>query len=235
MTSPASVQTTFSSLSAQARFNMIEGQLRPNGIRDERILSVMETMSRELFVPPVLAGVCYVDDELTVVPGHRILRPLVTARLIQSAEINQDDVVLDIAGASGYSAAILVGMAKKVVALESDDAIADGMRQTLASVDVTGVKVVAGKLREGCKAEGPFDVIIINGGVEEIPNTLFDQLAEGGRLVTVFRRMAPANAAHTGELRVYKKVHSVMAERSVIDATASLLPEFAQAKVFTFE
>lgn len=234
MTNAHAAPQTTSYDSAAARFNMIEGQLRPNGIRDERVLGAMENLPRHAFVPPNMAGYCCVDEELKVLSGRWLLRPLVTARLVQNAAVEATDTVLDIAGATGYSAAILSGMAHKVIALEDDEALAQGARLTLESLACSNVEVVVGKRNEGWKSAAPYNVIIINGAVEVIPAALIEQLAEGGRIVTVFRSYGTAHAAHISEIRVYHKIRGELAFRSIIDATANLLPDFIEPKTFIF-
>ena len=219
---------------AAMRINMIEGQLRPNGIKTESILSAMETLPRERFVPPTVASVCCIDEELPVSGARYLLRPLVLARLIQAAAITSQDRVLDIGAATGYTASILSGMAQEVVALESDPKLAERAVANFAALNTSNVYIAEGDLRNGLKDKGPYNVILIEGGVEAVPTALFDQLAEGGRLVTVVRHYGTANASYTGELTVFEKNRGVVSTVVVSDASASLLAEFVKPRVFTF-
>ena len=216
------------------RLNMIEGQLRPNGIKDERILSAMETLPRERFVPPQLAGICCIDNELTVWPGRSLLRPLVLARLVQAAAIGANDRVLDVGTMTGYSAVLLAQLAKEVVALESEDSLTNMAATNITALGALNAALVSGKLSEGWKAKAPYNAIIIQGGVEFVPETLFEQLAEGGRLVAVMRHYGAAHAAHTGEIIVHEKIRGAITKRSLADASASLLADFARPRAFTF-
>lgn len=216
------------------RLNMVEGQLRPNGIKDERILCAMESLPRERFVPQQLAGIAYIDEELSLSPRRALLRPLVLARLVQGASIQAEDIVLDIGSLSGYSSALLAHMAKKVIALENDKSMSDAANSTLMMLGLKNVEAASGPLQEGWRAHAPYNVIILNGSIEVLPEPLTEQMAEGGRLVTVFRHYGPGQAAHTGEVRLYQKINGHISHRVMADATATLIPEFARIQTFKF-
>jgi protein-L-isoaspartate(D-aspartate) O-methyltransferase len=219
---------------AAARLNMIEGQLRPNGVRDEKILSLLETLPRELFVPERLAGVAYMDESLPVAPGRFLLPPMVLARLLQAAAIGRDDKALDIAPATGYSTAALAKLAAQVVAVESDADLQRWTAGVLAALEIANVEVRLAPMQQGWKTQAPYDVIFINGAVDSVPDNLLLQLKDGGRLVTVVRHYGAAHAAHTGEARLYERSGETVTYRALFDANVALLPGFAADAVFEF-
>lgn len=219
---------------AAARQNMIDGQLRPNGINNPRLLDVIEATPRELFMAPPDRGVCCVDTEIHVSRDRVMLRPLVQARLLQRAEILPTDKVLDIACASGYSTALLARLANRVVAVEENADMARLASANLADAKVGNVQVHTGALQEGRAADGPYNVIIINGAIEFVPGVLADQLAEGGRLVAVVRQDAVEGFSFTSQIVVYTKISGVLQPRSIIEATASTLVAFQKPRTFVF-
>jgi protein-L-isoaspartate(D-aspartate) O-methyltransferase len=219
---------------AAARLNMIEGQLRPNGVRDERILSAMESLPRERFVPPPLSGIACIDEELPVSASRFLLRPMVLARLVQAANITTQDRVLDIGSGTGYSTGLIAGLAKEVIALEADANLQKLAASNLEALGIHNVEFHTCPLGPGLPSGAPYNVILVNGGMEIMPEVLLAQLAEGGRLVAVVRHYGPAHAAHTGEARLYERRRGQTAHRVLFDATAELLPDFAAPKTFSF-
>ncbi len=219
---------------ATARFHMVEGQVRPNNVRDPRILEAMGRLPRERFVPPPLTGIAYSDEDVQVAPNRWLLEPMVLARLLQGAEIGPSDRVLDVGPATGYSTAVIAAMAGACVAVEVDPALQGQAAANLDGLGISNAEVRLGKLTEGWKAGAPYDVIFINGGVEAIPETLSAQMKEGGRLVAVVRRYGPARASHTGEARLYEKLRGALSCRPLFDAHAPLLPGFEVPVGFVF-
>lgn len=217
-----------------ARFNMVEGQIRPNKVVDNRLLDVIGALPREIFVPPAMTGIAYIDEDLQVAPGRFLLEPMVLARLLESAALQPSDRVLEIAPATGYSTAVIASLAKEVVAVESDASLKMLAVSNLGSVQIINAEVIQGAMADGHKAKAPYDVIFINGGVEYVPDVLFSQLAEGGRLLTVVRQYGAAHAAHTGEARIYESTRRHVSYRSLFDANVKLLPGFSLPKTFVF-
>ena len=207
---------------------MISGQIRPNKVNDPRVIEAFEATPREVFVPKGLKEVAYVDGELEVAPGRFILEPMVLARLISAAKIEAEDVVLDIGCATGYSAAILSRLANVVVAIEQDPALVELATENLAKLEIENAAVIERTLCEGCLKQGPFNVIMMAGGVEEIPKVLTDQLAEGGRLVTVKIENG------IGRGHIITKTESKLAELDIFDAQAHLLPGYKKTRSFKF-
>jgi len=219
---------------AVARYNMVESQLRPNKVRNAQVLEAMGKIPREMFVPTPLTGIAYIDEDLQVGTGRYLLEPMVLARFLEEADIKSTDRVLDIAPASGYSTAILAALALEVVAVERDPAL---IQQTVGNCDrlkLTNVSVQLGPLTDGWKASAPYDVIIVNGAADHVPNILSSQLAEGGRLLIAIRRFGPAQAAHKTEARFYERIHGTLSSRTLFDANVKVLPGFEAKPVFSF-
>lgn len=219
---------------AAARHNMIEGQIRPNKVRDERVLDTLENLPRELFVPERLAGVAYIDENLPVAPGRFLLPPMILARMLEESRIKPADTVLDIAPATGYSTAALAKLAGHVTAVESDAELQRCATALLASLEIHNAEVRLAPMQQGWKTAAPYDVIFINGAVDLVPDNLLLQLKDGGRMVVVVRHYAIADAAHTGEVRLYVRSGEVVDYRPLFDANAALLPGFAADQKFSF-
>lgn len=208
-----------------ARENMIESQVRPNGITDRRLIDAMAAVPREQFVPAHLKPLAYMDEDIALVAGEGnsrryLLEPMAYARMVQAARISADDLVLDIGAGSGYSAAVLSHLAQMVVAVESDAGLAKAANENLLRLEVSNVALVEAPLKTGYAAEAPYNAIIINGRVEEVPEMLLDQLADGGRLVAV------VGATDMARARVYTRSGNQIADRDVFDASIPALAEF---------
>lgn len=212
-------------MSAAARLHMIDSQIRPSDVTDPRLLAAFEAVARENFVPRAARAVAYAEVPVEVAPGRFLLEPRCFAKLLQLAKIGPEDRVLDVGCATGYSSAVLARLAGKVVALEQD---ADLLRIASEGLVNTGVTLVQGALIEGAKMEGPFDVIIVEGAIEQTPETLLSQLNEGGRLVAVIQDGA------AGRATLFVKEHGSIGHRAVFDAAAPLLAGFKKALGFIF-
>src|SRR5262245_17500852 len=182
---------------ATARRMMVDGQVRTSDVTDLRIIAAMQELPRERFVPESMRALAYLDFDLPVTAdagARRMLKPMVLAKLIQAVDIDRQARVLDVGCGSGYSAALLARLATSVVALEDDPALAEQARNTLRSLEVANVEVVTGPLPEGWRGGAPYDVILLNGATEVVPERLLHQLGSGGRLVGVAGR-PPASKA----------------------------------------
>ena len=218
-----------------ARLNMVEGQLRTNKVTDEAVLEGFLTTPRERFVPLQLRGIAYVDDDIPLGNGRVLMEPLVLARLLQVAAIGKQSKVLEIGCATGYATAILAKLAATVVAVESDKALAAAARANLAALGLGNVQLQEAPLADGWRAGAPYDVILINGGVAEIPAAIEDQLAEGGRLVTVTEGDSAApSEARCGRAVLMTRAEGKLSSRPVFDATVEMLPGFARRPAFVF-
>ncbi len=213
---------------------MIESQLRPNRVTNPRLLQAFHRTPRELFVPPSQRPLAYMDAALRVEAARKggaaryLLAPMVLARLIQIAAVKETDRVLDVAPATGYSTAILARLAREVVALEHDAGLAAIARDALAAEGLENVKQVTGEFAEGSPDDAPFDVILVNGRVEEAPEKLLGQLAEGGRLVAI------VGGETASEARLFTKIGGSVQSVADLDAGAPLLPGFEKKPQFVF-
>jgi len=213
-------------MSESARFNMVEAQIRTSNVTDPRILAAISAVAREKFVPTAARALAYADVPVAVAQGRYLLDPRSFAKLLNLAQITATDRVLDVGCGTGYSSAVLARMAADVVALEQDADLVRIASELLATA-VGKVEVVQGGLIEGAKGLGPYDVIFVNGAIEQVPETLLSQLAEGGRLVTVIK---------DGQSRawLFLKQNGQVGKRPDFDADVPLLAGFKKAMGFVF-
>lgn len=214
---------------ALSRRNMVDGQLRPNAVTHPGVLAAMGQIPREAFLPSSLRAVAYVDEALPLPGGRSVLAPLVLARLIQALQPRTSDKALIVGAGAGYGAAILATMTDKAVALESDPALLAHARVALPGVAGARVTVVEGALAAGWKSGAPYDAILIEGEIADLPSALTDQLADGGRLVAVQARADGSTAACLA-LRTGNSV----SQRLLFDATAGRLPGLDRTPKFEF-
>ena len=212
-----------------ARIHMIESQLRPNKVVDDRVLRAFASIRRELFVPEHLRQVAYVDEDLPLGGGRYLMEPRIAARLIQAAEIEPTDAALVVGAGTGYEAALIAGLTRNVVALEEDPDLARRARAALVEHAIAAVSVVEAPLHEGYRPRAPFDVILFGGAVAEVPTDILPQLADGGRLLAVVR---PGNAV--GRAILATRTGGVLARRAIFDASSPILPSFLPKPVFEF-
>jgi protein-L-isoaspartate(D-aspartate) O-methyltransferase len=213
---------------AAARRHMVDSQIRPNKVTDERIMEAMGVIPRERFVPPALKGVAYVDEDIEIAPGRYLMEPQVLARLIQAAEIEPTDAVLEIGCATGYASAVLSHLAESVVAVESDPRLVEIASATLAELDITNVAVVAGKLDDDYSRQGPFGLVFIDGAVERVPDHWLKAIGDKGRLVVV------EIINGVGRAVLYTKVAGVPGRRILFDARVPVLEGFRREASFVF-
>lgn len=219
---------------AAARLHMVEGQLRPNRVNDAALLDAFLTVPREEFVPPALRGSAYVDDDLPLGAGRRLMEPMVLARLLQLAAPGKSDKALEVGCGTGYGAALLAQLAGQVTALECEPRLAEAARARLAALNCANARVVEGPLAAGWRAEAPYDVILLGGAVGAVPPALAEQLAEGGRLVGVILAPDGGIATGPGQAFLMTRAEGVLSSRPVFDAGAALLPGLEPAPSFVF-
>jgi protein-L-isoaspartate(D-aspartate) O-methyltransferase len=205
---------------------MVDGQIRTTDVTDLRVISAMLEVPRERFMQPASVSLAYLDLDVPVGGGRRLLRPMVLAKLIQAAELEAGDCVLDVGCATGYGAALLGRIAGDVVALEQDTGLAKTAGDSLLSQP--NVSVVTGTLAEGWAQNAPYDVVVLEGATEIVPHALCQQLKNGGRLVCVL------GAGPGSKAMLYTRSSGEVGGRPVFDATAALLPGFAETPVFAF-
>ncbi|WP_417581677.1 protein-L-isoaspartate O-methyltransferase family protein [Pelagibacterium sp.] len=213
---------------SRARRTMVDNQLRTSGITDWRILDAMNRIPRERFVPDTHAGFAYSDEPIALSPTRTMASPADFARLVQLAEVSSQDVVLDVACGTGYSAAVLSLLANAVVALESDEVLAGRANDILSDLDIGNAAAVAGPIENGVAKEAPFDVIIVEGAVDMVPQAFLAQLRDGGRLVAV---IGSGNAAVAN---LFIKTGNDVAPQPSFNASIPVLGRFAPAPDFVF-
>ena len=213
---------------AAARRNMVDCQILPNRVTEQRLIEALGTVPREAFVPTEFKGVAYVDEAIPLSGGRYLMEPLVTARLIQAAEPKAQDLALVIGCGTGYGAAVLSHLAGTVVAVESDGGLAKEANQILSGLGMDTVAVMEGHLEKGYRKQAPYDVIFFDGAVADVLEAISSQLAEGGRLVAVVSKDG------LGKARLLTWHHDQVSSREVFDASTPLLPGFERSESFVF-
>ena len=223
---------TIAGNSADLRRMMVDCQVRPYDVTDQAVLAALLAVSREKFVGAENAAIAYSDAALTIKGGsehRRLLAPMVQARLLQAADLTASCRALDVAGGAGYSAAVLARLAGSVVALESDAEFSRRANGLFAETGITNATAVTGALEAGVAAQGPFDVILVNGLVEAGLQTLLSCLAPGGRLLAILK--APGQ---TGKAMRFDAIGGKFGQRSLFDASGAVLGPFAGKPAFAF-
>jgi len=215
-----------------ARQKMVDGQVRPSDVTDIRILDAMLAVPREAFVPANQRALAYLDLDLDIsaAAGAKrfLIKPLVTGKMLQAAEIKEGDKVLVAGTAAGYTAAVVARLAGQVFATESDPAEVAKASAVLADLGLSNVTFRATAAAEGDPASAPYDVIVLDGATEIVPERLYGQLKEGGRLVGVFANTKPPRAM------IVTHTHGDFGTRSLFDATAPVLPGLERLPAFVF-
>lgn len=208
------------------RHAMVASQLRTNAVSDQRVLVAMNTLPREAFVPAEARAIAYRDTALPVAGGRAINLPMVTGRLLTEAYLEKSDRVLLIGAAGGYTAAILAQIVAEVVAVEEDAGLMALAKAALA--DTANVSLVEGPLNAGHAAGAPYDVLIVDGAIEHVPQALVDQVRTGGRVVT--------GVIERGVIRLAsgRKTEGGFGLSPFLDCDCVVLPGFAKPKGFTF-
>lgn len=227
---------------ASARQLMVDRQLRTNDVTDLRILKAMGSVPRALFVADSFRQNAYIDSDVPVTrvpssekyPGSAartaryLLKPVVFARLIQAAEIRANERVLVIGCGRGYSVAVLSFLAKEVIGVEEPPFLVEAARATLRALQLNNTKIIESPLVEGAPREGPYACVLIEGAVGRIPASLKEQLAEGGRLLTI------EGDTRQGRALLYLKTGNEVTGRRLFEARASVLPGFEAEQFFSF-
>ncbi|MCA0050441.1 protein-L-isoaspartate O-methyltransferase [Mesorhizobium sp. B283B1A] len=217
---------------SELRVKMVDGQVRTTDVTSAPLLDAMLSVPREDFVGAAQRELAYIDEDIRIATGAGGARYLMEAsplaKLMQLAEISAADSALDVGCGTGYASALLSRLAKSVVALESDPALAETARSTLSSLGCGNVTVVQGALPQGHPAKAPYNVIFIGGSIEKVPESLLDQLAEGGRLVAV------EGQGNSGVARLFFKAGGVVTGRRAFNAAIKPLPGFEREHAFEF-
>lgn len=214
---------------AAARYNMVENQIRANGVSDLPVIRALMDTPREVFLPKAMRGFAYLDEDVPISPSRFLIEPLVLARLLQSAEIRPSDVVLAIGDATGWASAVLSKLASTVVSLECEADLASRASTLLSELGCDNVAVVRGALNEGYPAQAPYDVIVFIGAVAEVPVTVGRQLADHGRLVAVVN-----GCAGIGRVVRVVRARDTFGRRMFFDAATPYLPGLSPKAGFRF-
>lgn len=236
MNMPLNTSANASDPIEQARFNMIQQQIRPWNVLDEDVLQTLTEVRREEFVPPEHQSLAFMDIEIPLLgapeeaaqKGWNMLAPRVEARLLQDLQIKPTDKVLEIGAGSGYMAALLAHQAREVLSLEIVPELAEMARENLLSAGVTNASV---RLADGATdplPEGPFDVIVLSGSVAEVPASLLQHLSEGGRLGAIVGQQPVMRATFV------RRTGNDFASSSPWDTVAARLAGFAEPSPFKF-
>lgn len=211
------------------RFNMIDGQLKPNGILNPELIQAFSAISREDFVPSAHKKHAYHDAKINLTSTRVMLEPMVLAKLLQAAHPQPTDKVLVIGSAFGYSAALLAHIVTEVHALESDTALSTQATSALKKTMMKNICTHTGLLTEVPSKHGPYDLIFIDGAISELPTTIAKQLSNGGRLITLLQKK---NQFCQGML--YENNENNISNISLFETEAPLLPGFEKTKSFSF-
>jgi len=217
---------------ASARQKMVDGQVRPNGFTDQRLIEAMLSVPREVFVPESSRKLAYLDLDLDVSAGQGpkrfMLKPAVLGRLLQAAEITPSSRVLVAGCATGYTAAVVGRLAAEVVATEADPVLAVAAQAALKASGANNVTLLQAPVTAGAPGHAPYDLIILDGATAITPNTLYDQLKMGGRLLGIFAVSQPPRA------EVVTRSPSDFGHRPLFDAYAGILPGLERPAEFVF-
>jgi protein-L-isoaspartate(D-aspartate) O-methyltransferase len=213
---------------AAAREAMVDRQVRTADVTLYPIIEAMLAVPREDFVPAEYRPVAYLGEHVPIAPGRVLLDPRIFAKLLDALNPGPSDLVLDLGCGTGYSTAVLARMAEAVVALEEDAGMAAEAERLLAAQAVDNAVVQAGPLAAGVPAHGPFDAVLVEGGIEELPEAIGDQLKPGGRIAAVFCSGA------AGHARLGLRTGPGITWRRLFDAAAPVLPGFERTKAFEF-
>ncbi|MHA7852171.1 protein-L-isoaspartate O-methyltransferase family protein [Roseovarius sp.] len=213
---------------AARRTVMVDTQVRPSDVTKFPIIDAMLDVPREAFVPRHLREAAYMGENIDLGGGRVILEPRTLSKLLDSLDIRSSELVLDVGSALGYSAAVIARMAEAVVAVEEDRDMANEAQGLLSEHGADNVIVHHGPLAEGAPEHGPYDVMVVEGGVGDLPQTLIEQVKQGGRIACLFMEGA------LGAVRIGYKVDGDISWRYAFNAGAPVLPGFERYKVFTF-
>lgn len=211
---------------ATRRRMMVDTQVRPSDVTKFPIIDAMLSVQRENFVPAAKREAAYVGENLGLGDGRVLLEPRTLAKMLDVLNIGGSELVLDVGSALGYSSAVIAYMAEAVVALEEDEAMSKEAHEALMDANIHNVIAHVGPLREGADQHGPYDVILLQGGVEMVPETLVAQVKDGGRIACLFMQGA------LGEVRIGHKQRGEVSWRSAFNASAPVLPGFEKADAF---
>lgn len=210
------------------RLNMLEGQIKPFSVFNEAVLAAFRAIPREDYIPEARRGMAYLGEDLPLGEGRFLLEPAAYARLLQEAGITPTDRVLDVGCLTGYTTAILGSLSSHVCGLDSQTWVMQA-KKIAENSGIAMQDFYIGELAKGLPEQAPFDVIVINGAVQTVPQALADQLAEGGKIATFWR-----GDRGKGHAVLYQKTNGALRQQVLFDAFVPMLEGFAKAEGFVF-
>ncbi|WP_321831899.1 protein-L-isoaspartate O-methyltransferase [Thalassovita sp.] len=209
------------------RTMMVDTQIRPSDVTKFPIIQAMLSVPREDFVPADKIESAYVEENVDLGGSRVVLEPRTLAKMLDALDIQADELVLDLGCGLGYSSAVMARMAEAVVAVEDDEARADEAQAALSRAGADNVAVHVGALAEGAAKHGPYDVVVLQGAAEHLPEAIIDQVKEGGRIAALLVEGA------LGTVKIGYKIDGVMSWRFAFNAGAPVLPGFERHQAFT--
>jgi protein-L-isoaspartate(D-aspartate) O-methyltransferase len=213
---------------AARRTMMVDTQVRPSDVTKFPIIDAMLSVAREDFVPAAKREAAYMGENLDLGQRRVLLEPRTLAKMLDALNITPSELVLDVGSNMGYSAAVIAHMAEVVVAVEEDESMAKEAQEALSAANIDNVIVHTGPLADGAAQHGPYDVIVVQGGIARLPDALERQLKDGGRIACIFMEGA------LGEVRVGFKRNGLISWRNAFNAGAAVLPGFEKDAAFQF-
>ena len=215
-----------------ARQNMVDSQIYTMGVIDQAVLDAYRTIPRERFVLPGQEGIAYCDEDLPLGGGRYLMEPLVHARMVHAVKPRPDDVVLDIATGTGYSAAIFSSLVTTVVSTESNPALRQQAEATWSALSLCNIAVFDGTPDKGAPEHAPYSLVFLGGAVAFVPERVLDQVAVGGRLITVITE----EGSNVGKVTLVERLdEDHFSSRTLFDAATPYLPGLEPRKQFVFQ
>jgi protein-L-isoaspartate(D-aspartate) O-methyltransferase len=214
---------------AKQRQIMVDSQVRVNDVTTPGVVSAFLTIPREVFVPKAMQASAYAEYEIETGENRAMWTPRDLGKMLRALEAQDSDVSLVIGAGAGYSAALLGHMTEAVIALDDDEALVDAMTERFAKIGMDEAVAVQGDIAAGLPEQGPFDVILIAGMVEDVPQAWLDQLSEGGRMGVVV-----AKGRSLGQVRIYKRAGDTFSFRDAFECCPPVLPGFEKKAAFVF-
>jgi protein-L-isoaspartate(D-aspartate) O-methyltransferase len=211
---------------AAARRAMVDCQVRPADVTRYAVIEALLAVPRELFVPSAMRPLAYAEMQVPLAPGRVLLDARSFAKMLDVVELRAGELALCVGSGYGYPAAVAARIAGTVVALEENDGLAQHMTEAISTLGLDNVLLERGRLADGAARNGPYDVILLEGGVETVPQVLLDQLADGGRLAAIVM------SGVIGQCRIWRRSGNSLSSRAVFDAAAPVLPGFDVAPMF---
>jgi len=213
----------------KARRIMVDSQIRVNDVTEPAIVAAFLYTPREIFVPKSMQDIAYSESEMVTGEGRALWTVRDLGLMLKALDIQSTNTAMIVGAGSGYASALIAKLGSAVIALEDNEEAVDRLTERFASISMDNAVAVQGNLSAGLPSEGPYDVILINGMVETVPQAWLDQLADGGRLGVVVR-----NSAKLGTVRIYKRSGDIASYRDAFECCPPILPGFEKKEEFVF-